>query len=115
MSCAVMRTRSPCRRTLPSSTMRTSSSRAMSGISLAWPLYANEEVRAATRRSGVRASTLRISSLTPSEKYSFSGSPDMLTKGSTAMVRSSAPSPIGAGRPRQYQPTASATSMAAMA
>src|SRR4029079_2290605 len=38
-----------------------------------------------TCKPTVRASTLRISSLMPSEKYSFAASPDMLTNGSTAI------------------------------
>ena len=45
----------------------------------------NDDVRASTCRPTVRASTLRISSLMPSEKYSFAASPDMLTNGSTAI------------------------------
>jgi hypothetical protein len=45
----------------------------------------NDEVRAATLNSGTRASTLRISSLMPSEKYSLSASPDMFTNGRTAI------------------------------
>ena len=53
------------------------------------PLKENAEVRAATRRFGSWVNALMISSEIPSEKYSFSGSPLMLAKGSTAMERSS--------------------------
>ena len=62
---------------------------ATSGMSMSLPLNLNEEVREATRSCGSLVSRLRISSAMPSEKYSFSGSPDMLTNGSTATARRS--------------------------
>src|SRR6266704_2718012 len=49
------------------------------------PLNEKADVRAATRKPGVRASALRISSVMPSLKYSLSLSALMLTNGSTAM------------------------------
>lgn len=65
--------------------MRTLSAAAISGTSIGLPLKENDEVRAATLSCGVPANTFRISSEMPSEKYSLSGSPDMLMKGSTAI------------------------------
>ena len=53
----------------------------MSGCS---PWNENEEVRAATCSSSRRASEFKTSSVRPSEKYSCSLSPLMLTNGSTA-------------------------------
>jgi len=76
---------SACLRTLPSSTMRTLSCAAICATSRFSPLNWNDEVRAATLSSGTRASTLRISSEIPSEKYSCSLSELRLTKGRTAM------------------------------
>src|SRR5436190_4951986 len=49
------------------------------------PLNEKAEVRAATRRPGVRASALRISSVMPSLKYSLSLAALMFSNGSTAM------------------------------
>src|SRR4051794_22305309 len=79
-----MRTRLPSWRTLPSSTVRTLSFRAISAILACLPLKENDEVRAATRRLEVLARSLRISSESPSPRYSFAGSPLMLTNGITA-------------------------------
>ena len=98
-----MRTWSACRRTLPSSTSCTFSSRAISGTSICCPLKANDDVRAATCSSGMCASTFNSCSLIPSEKYSFSGSPDIFAKGNTAIDR--APLVILAcGQSHTYQP-----------
>jgi hypothetical protein len=51
----------------------------------ALPLKANEELRAMTKNQRSERAVMR-SSLMPSEKYSWSGSSLMLTKGSTAMA-----------------------------
>jgi len=63
----------------------TRSASAILATSCVFPLKKKEEVRAGTRRPGTWARAFRISSERPSEKYSFSGSPLMLTKGRTAM------------------------------
>src|SRR6516164_1240122 len=84
MSCVVIRTVLPERRTLPSSTAPTLSLRAtvaMSGCSL----NEKDEARAATRSPSISTRELMSSSVRPSEKYSWSLSPLMLTNGSTAM------------------------------
>ncbi len=47
-------------------------------------MKANDEVRAATRRSGSWASMCNSVSVRPSEKYSLPGSLLMFTKGNTA-------------------------------
>src|SRR5262245_20724495 len=60
------------------------------------PLNEKAEVRAATRKSGVGASALRISSVIPSQKYSLSLSGLIVTNGSTAMDFWSAV-PVAAG------------------
>ena len=72
-------------RTLPSSTWVTFRRDAISGISIFWPLKEKDEVRAATRNSGILANRFNSSSESPSEKYSCSLSELMLTKGRTAM------------------------------
>ena len=46
----------------------------------------NEELRAITKNQRSLDSAVMMSSLMPSEKYSCSGSPLMLVKGSTAMA-----------------------------
>ena len=53
-------------------------------MSLSVPLYANVEVRAEIRRSGVRANALRISSASPSANHSWSWLWLRSAKGSTA-------------------------------
>ena len=80
-----MRTRFPALRTLPSSTAPTFSVRPISRTSSCFPLKTKDDVRAVTIRSSNLTRALRISSVIPSVKYSFSGSELMLTKGSTAM------------------------------
>ena len=54
-------------------------------MSCSLPLKANAEVRAITFRPGILASKFKISSASPSLKYSFSLSALMLAKGKTAM------------------------------
>src|SRR5262245_57999484 len=54
----------------------------MSGCS---PWNENDDVRAATCSPSMRESELSNSSVSPSEKYSWLGSPLMFTNGSTAM------------------------------
>ena len=85
MSWAVTRTRSPDLRTDPSSRVVTPSCRPISRRSSLRFLKENDEVLPITFKPGILASRLRISSVRPSEKYSFSGSPLMFTKGSTAV------------------------------
>ncbi len=57
----------------------------MSAVPSELPLYAKDDVREATPRPSTRTSTFSSSSEMPSEKYSLSLSPLMLTKGSTAI------------------------------
>src|SRR5580704_8039516 len=80
-----MRTRSPARLTLPSSTVVTCSLSPMVRRSSLLPLNEIADVRAATLRplSGVRA--FRISSATPSQNQSWSFAALMSVKGSTAI------------------------------
>src|SRR5258707_15237777 len=52
----------------------------------ALPLYVNEELRAITKNQRSFDSAVIMSPLIPSEKYSCSGSPLMLMKGSTAIA-----------------------------
>ena len=80
-----MRTRSPPRRTLPSTTRSTPSRAPISASSTARPLNAKDDVRAATRRPGRPVSVWMSSSVMPSLKYSSSGSPLVFANGSTAM------------------------------
>lgn len=85
ISCTVTRTRSPTLRTLPSRTYSTSSSRATSWTFTALPLCTKAELREMTRGSRKRDSSVMMSSVRPSAKNSCSGSPLILTSGSTAM------------------------------
>src|SRR5216684_740316 len=55
----------------------------------------NEELRAITKNQRSLDSAVMMSSLIPSEKYSCSGSPLMLVKGSTAMAGRSGSSNAG--------------------
>src|ERR1700737_1206649 len=57
----------------------------MSATSSLFPLKVNDDVRAATCRSGMATSELSNSSESPSEKYSCFGSPLIFTNGSTAI------------------------------
>src|SRR6202050_2816002 len=63
----------------------TLSFRAIVPVSVLVPLNENAEVRAATCSSLISASELRSSSVSPSEKYSWSLSPLRFTNGSTAI------------------------------
>src|SRR5215469_7107512 len=74
----------PARRTLPSRTEATFSLCAIVLMSASFPLNEKDDVRAETCSSVMRASELRISSVSPSEKYSCSLSPLIFTNGSTA-------------------------------
>ncbi len=89
ISWAVIRRRLPDLRTLPSMTFLTFNCRPISPMSRFCPLNWKDEVRAATRNWLFWASRLSSSSDRPSEKYSCSGSDDMLTKGRTASERAS--------------------------
>ncbi len=84
-SCTEMRTRSPALRTLPSSTVDTSSRAPIVARSSRPPRNWNDDVRATTRRPRIRASTLISSSARPSEKYSSPGSALRFANGSTAI------------------------------
>src|SRR5580658_5203211 len=84
MSCAVMRTVWPERRTLPSRTAPTLSLWAIVPRSMSFPWKEKADVRAATCSPLISARELRSSSVRPSEKYSCSLSPLMLMNGSTA-------------------------------
>src|SRR4051812_28789578 len=84
INCAVMRSLSPDRCTLPSSTADTFSNSPILRMSSFFPLNAHADVRAGTRNPGTFASPLSTSSVMPSLKYSFSLSPLMFTNGSTA-------------------------------
>ena len=70
MSCAVIRTRLPALRMLPSRMVATLSFCATVGMSTLVPLKLNAEVRDATRRPRILESTLSNSSARPSVKYS---------------------------------------------
>ncbi len=85
MSWAVMRMRSPERTMEPSTMASTPSWRAMSGSERREPLSAMTEVRETTRRLGIRASSVMSSSVMPSAKYSWAGSPERFWRGSTAI------------------------------
>src|SRR5580658_6162944 len=87
MSCAVMRTVWPERRTLPSRTAPTLSLWAIVPRSMSFPWKEKADVRAATCSPLISAKELRTSSVSPSEKYSCSLSPLMLMNGSTATER----------------------------
>src|SRR5262245_63809861 len=84
MSCAVMRTRLPTLLTLPSSTASTCSCAPILSMDSLFPLKANDEVRAATRRPDTLDSAVIKSLVMPSLKYSFSLSELRLANGSTA-------------------------------
>jgi hypothetical protein len=87
MSCAVILTRSPDRRTLPSRMASTPSFSATVFRSTSLPLKEKDEVRDATVSWGRRQRRFRTSSAMPSLKYSFSGSWLRLSSGSTAIDR----------------------------
>src|SRR5271169_1829507 len=69
----------------PSSTERTPSSLPTSRMSTERPLYVKLELRAITVRPAIFDKSVMMSSVMPSEKYSCSGSPDMLVNGKMAI------------------------------
>src|SRR4029077_15692463 len=75
----------PDRRTLPSRTEATFNLCATVVMSGCAPWNENDEVRAATCSSLIRDREFSSSSVSPSEKYSWLGSPLMFTNGSTAI------------------------------
>src|ERR1700731_1498563 len=85
LSCTVTRMGSRAFPTLPSRTYSTPNSRATSCTFTALPLCTKVELREMTSRSWKRDSSVMISSVRPSAKNSCSGSPLMLTSGSTAI------------------------------
>src|SRR6266478_103347 len=89
ISSAVIRTRLPSRRTLPSSTCPTFNLDAISPSSASLSLNQNEDRRAATRRPSTFASAPRSSSAIPSPKYAWSLAGLKSLKGKTAMDFSS--------------------------
>jgi len=105
VSCAVIRTRWPSLRTLPSRIVPRFSFSPTVRRSSVLPLNWKEEVRAATRNPGILARSLSSSSDRPSEKYSCSLSELMFTKGSTAIegVLGCAAVVPGRGLPRPSQ------------
>ena len=118
MSCAVIRTRLPARRTLPSSTALTFELLADRRGGRRGLALERERRRARRDRSpGTCASALMISSVIPSLKYSFSGSALMFANGSTAIGRArclanatATRTPGRSARPRSARSTRSARS-----
>src|SRR5712692_8495617 len=98
-----MRTWLPSLRTLPSRMVPTLSFSPMLRRSSLLPLNENDEVRPATRRPSTWASASRISSATPSEKYSWSFAGLMSANGSTAMDGATAATARGRPRTAKYQ------------
>jgi hypothetical protein len=98
-SCAVIRTREPALRTLPSRIVATLSFRAAVGMSTGTPLKLNADVRDATRNPRIFDRTLSSSSARPSAKYSLAASSLMLTNGSTAIDGASASAGAGGVAP----------------
>ena len=91
---AVTRSRSPLRRTVPSTIPATSSALPMSCAFADLPLNENDDVRAASRSPGSWDSACASSSVMPSEKYSSFASPPVFTNGNTAMVDIVLESPV---------------------
>src|SRR5436309_14539809 len=88
MSCAEIRARSPNRCTVPSTTASTPNSRAISETDLfRTDLYCMAEVLETTRNALIFASDVISASVSPSAKYSCSGSPERFSKGRTAKDR----------------------------
>src|SRR6478609_639796 len=82
-SCALIRTRPPALRTLPSTTWVTLSSRATLGMSTCLSLYMNAVLLEITASAETLLRSVMMSSVMPSLKYSCSESPLMLANGST--------------------------------
>src|SRR6185312_3411950 len=97
INCALIRTRPPALRTLPSSTCVTLSSRATFGTSTCLPLYRNEPLRDTTSSADTLLRSVMMSSLMPSLKYSCSGSPLMLTNGNTQIEKHAGSLPDAGG------------------
>ena len=95
MSCATIRTRSPARRTLPSSSVATSSLAPISRRLCSRFLNGITEVREMTLRERIFESWAITSSVMPSAKNSFSGSALRLRNGSTATDGSLGPPASG--------------------
>ena len=93
MSCALILTLSPKRKTDPSTTASTFNSRAMSGTDRSVPLNCITDVREITVSAPIWASSVISRSCMPSTKYSCSASPERLTKGSTANLSIGPPPP----------------------
>src|SRR5438477_9250770 len=85
INCAVIRTRPRALRTLPSSTWLTFSCRATCRTSTFLPLKANALFLAITEHADTLLRSVMMSSVMPSINYSCSGSPLMLSNGSTQM------------------------------
>ena len=83
ISWALIRTRPPALRTLPSRMWLTSSFRAISRQSIDCPLKVKAVLRAITPSAEIFDRSVVMSSLIPSLKYSCSESPLMFWKGST--------------------------------
>ncbi len=95
-----MRSRSPARRSVPSSTQAAPSNAPVARTSCGLPLSENTEVREATRSPATPANALISSSVMPSLRYSLSGSGLTLTNGSTAMPRvADQPAPLAGPSP----------------
>ena len=92
------RSRSPALRTLPSSTWVTPSRWPIARTSAAVLRNWNDEVRAATRRPATQQRALRISSATPSQKYSWSRPGERSLNGRTAIDAVAAGSGAAAAR-----------------
>ena len=87
ISWAEIRTWSPERKTLPSTTASTFSSRAISAKGLRVFLYVMADVREITRSVLICPRSVINSSVMPSAKYSCDASPERFSSGSTAKER----------------------------
>ncbi|MHB8528134.1 MAG: hypothetical protein ACYC8V_01305 [Caulobacteraceae bacterium] len=83
---ALIRTRAPALRTLPSRTCETPSRAATSATPTLLPLKVKAVLRDTTERAETFDRSVMMSSLMPSEKYACSASPLMLANGSTQML-----------------------------
>src|SRR5258708_4468176 len=94
ISCAVIRTLSPERATEPSTTASTLRARAISARGFRVFLYCIADVREITRSDLIFARLVVSSSVMPSAKYSWLGSPERFSNGSTAKERMGLPPPL---------------------
>src|SRR5438045_5356357 len=97
INCALIRTRPPALRTLPSSTWVTFSWLATCRTSTDLALKVNAVLRDTTCKADTLLKSVMMSSLIPSLKYSCSGSPLMLANGRTQIENERADD--GAGPP----------------